>query len=97
MSDKADQPGRAVRRAWENAGNEKSVCEIYLIDLPQLRQQGLNPRAILDRLKDIDSDNGLWCVRKQSQTDRIGLSFNDKGAIYFDGTDWYYRPPPAPM
>ena len=85
---------RAVGRAWKNAGNGKTVADIYFLELPSLRQQGLSLRAIIDRLVDIGTENGFMQVIENRSIDGIvSVVFGDEGVIYFDGVDWRFRPP----
>jgi hypothetical protein len=84
---------RAVDRAWENAGNEKSICEIFFLYLPSLK---LSIDAIMDRLEDIGSDYGFLQITKHRErgggkADLASVTFGNEGMIYFDGKDWCYR------
>jgi hypothetical protein len=74
----------------------KTVREIFEEALV-LQRQGLRPRQISDQLIDIGHDNGYGLINERGsggggQPTTIELTFPDGDVIYFDGSDWQYRP-----
>jgi formylglycine-generating enzyme required for sulfatase activity len=73
----------------------KTVRDIFA-DALALKQQGLDPRQITDRIVDIGHDNGFMVINEHSSGGgglpaAVELVFPNDEVIYFDGAHWHHR------